>query len=81
MSAASDVADAVDSDALVELVREAVRIPSVTPNEEAFARWVFGRITESKVFSVARNGMHAGIVGAAVAASGANRGAWTSSAS
>ena len=51
MSAASDVASAVDSDALVELVREAVRIPSVTPNEEAFARWVFGRIAESEAFN------------------------------
>ena len=50
MSAASEVAGAVDSDALVELVREAVRIPSVTPNEEAFANWVFDRINESEVF-------------------------------
>ena len=50
MSAASEVASAVDSDALVELVREAVRIPSVTPHEETFAHWVFRRIKESEVF-------------------------------
>ncbi|MCQ3807331.1 MAG: hypothetical protein OXB92_07835 [Acidimicrobiaceae bacterium] len=50
MSAALEVAGAVDSDALVELVRAAVRIPSVTPNEEAFANWVFGRLNESEAF-------------------------------
>ena len=50
MSAASRVAGAVDSDAVVELVREAIRIPSVTPNEEAFARWVCRRMEESEAF-------------------------------
>ena len=57
------------------------------------SRWVVGgglsddfekfssKLELSKPLSVARNGMHAGIVGAAVAASGAGRGAWTSSAS
>ena len=38
--AADRVADAVDREALVRLVLEAVRIPSVTPHEVAFAGWV-----------------------------------------
>lgn len=50
MSAATRIADAVDSGALLELVREAVQIPSVTPNEEAFARWVCRRMEDSEVF-------------------------------
>lgn len=50
MTAASRVSSAVDSDALVELVREAVRIPSVTPHERNFAHWVFDRIEESGAF-------------------------------
>lgn len=33
------VAAAVDADEIVELVRAAVRIPSVTPDEQAFAEW------------------------------------------
>ena len=35
MSVAARVAAAVDGEAVVELVREATRIPSVTPHEEA----------------------------------------------
>lgn len=50
MTAASRVASAVDSEALVELVREAVRIPSVTPHERDFALWAFDRIEESQAF-------------------------------
>lgn len=45
-SRAATIAAAVDGDALVDLVREAVRIPSVTPNEEAFAGWVKSRLRE-----------------------------------
>ena len=33
-------AEAVDADQLVELVQQAIRIPSVTPHEEDFSRWV-----------------------------------------
>ncbi|WP_420442938.1 M20 family metallopeptidase [Candidatus Poriferisodalis sp.] len=44
------VADAVDPDAVVELVRQAVRIPSVTPNESEVARWALGRLNESRAF-------------------------------
>lgn len=40
MSVAGRVADAVDREELVRLVLEAVRIPSVTPGEAAFAAWV-----------------------------------------
>ena len=39
-SPAEFIAAAVDGDALVELAQEAVRIPSITPNEAAFADWV-----------------------------------------
>lgn len=52
-SAATRVADAVDGDAVVELVREAVHIPSVTPNEEAFARWARRQMAESDSFDSA----------------------------
>ena len=48
--AAALVASAVDADAVVELVREATRIPSVTPNEEAFARWSLDRLSDSGAF-------------------------------
>lgn len=37
---AASAAAAVDEGALVELALEAVRIPSVTPNEQAFADWL-----------------------------------------
>ena len=53
MSAAARVAAAVDGEAVVELVREATRIPSVTPHEEAFARWVWRRMDESEAFDTA----------------------------
>ena len=39
-SPAEFIAAAVDADALVELAQEAVRIPSITPHEAAFADWV-----------------------------------------
>lgn len=39
-SPAEFIAAAVDGDALLELAQEAVRIPSITPNEAAFADWV-----------------------------------------
>ncbi|WP_419933222.1 M20 family metallopeptidase [Candidatus Poriferisodalis sp.] len=39
-AAAARAAAAVDGDEVVRLVREAVGIPSVTPNEEEFGRWV-----------------------------------------
>ena len=45
-SPADEVAAAVDEEALVELVLEAVRIPSVTPDETDFAEWVRGRMEE-----------------------------------
>ncbi len=45
-SSSVTIAAAVDADALVELVTEAVRIPSVTPNEMAFAQWVESRLQE-----------------------------------
>ena len=53
MSVAARVAAAVDGEAVVELVREATRIPSVTPHEEAFARWVWRRMDESEAFDTA----------------------------
>lgn len=43
---AASVAAAVDEGALVNLAREAVRIPSVTPDEAAFADWVRDRLEE-----------------------------------
>ena len=49
MNASAKVANAVDCDALVELVRDAVRIPSVTPNEEAFARWALTQLNQTAV--------------------------------
>ena len=33
-------AEAVNPDGLVELLQEAIRIPSVTPHEAEFAQWV-----------------------------------------
>ena len=49
-NAATRVAAAVDGEAVVELVREATRIPSVTPDEEAFARWAWRQMAESDAF-------------------------------
>ena len=43
---AASVAAAVDESALLDLAREAVRIPSVTPDEAAFAEWVRDRLEE-----------------------------------
>ncbi len=43
---AASVAASVDEGALVNLAREAVRIPSVTPDEAAFAEWVRDRLEE-----------------------------------
>ncbi len=40
------VAAAVDGDSLVDLARQAVRIPSVTPQEGAFAAWVKRQLDE-----------------------------------
>ncbi|MCE2528088.1 MAG: M20 family metallopeptidase, partial [Actinomycetia bacterium] len=45
--AAAIVASAVDGDSLVDLVREAVRIPSITADEGRFADWVKSRLEES----------------------------------
>ena len=42
---AAAVADAVDADGLVELVRSATRIPSVTGDEAEFAMWVRDQIS------------------------------------
>ena len=52
-SGATRVAEAVDGEAVTELVREATRIPSVTPNEEAFARWAWRQMAESDAFDSA----------------------------
>ncbi|MDE0516344.1 MAG: hypothetical protein OXH43_08410, partial [Acidimicrobiaceae bacterium] len=52
-TAAVRVASAVDGEAVVQLVREATRIPSVTPNEEEFARWACRQMTESDAFDSA----------------------------
>ena len=52
-SAATRVASAVDGEAVTELVREATRIPSVTPNEQEFARWACRRMAESDAFDSA----------------------------
>ena len=41
-----EVAAAVDQEALVGLVLEAVRIPSVTPGEMAFAEWARTQLEE-----------------------------------
>ncbi len=52
-SAATRVSSAVDGEAVTELVREATRIPSVTPNEEEFARWACRQMIESDAFDSA----------------------------
>ena len=51
--AAARVAAAVDGDAVVELLRAATRIPSVTPDEEAFARWARQQMAQSDAFDSA----------------------------
>ena len=51
--AAALVADAVDADAVVELLQQAVRIPSVTPNESDIARWALSCLNESGAFHTA----------------------------
>ncbi len=53
MTAATRAAEAVDGEAVVELVREAVRIPSVTPNEDHFARWTWHQMAASDAFDSA----------------------------
>ena len=45
-SPADEVAAAVDEEGLVRLVLEAVRIPSITPDETAFAVWARNRMEE-----------------------------------
>ena len=47
------VAAAVDGEAVTALVREATRIPSVTPNEKEFARWARRQMAESEAFDSA----------------------------
>jgi len=47
---AQAAAAAVDADAVVELLTEAIAIPSITPDEEAFACWVHERMKESAAF-------------------------------
>ena len=46
-SPAASIAAAVDGDALVALARQAVRIPSITPNEKPFADWVKTQLEKS----------------------------------
>ena len=50
ISAATRVASAVDGEAVIQLTREATRIPSVTPNEEEMARWACHQMSESDAF-------------------------------
>jgi len=47
---AERIAEAVDPEALIELVQQATRIPSVTPNERDFAGWVHAELNSSQVF-------------------------------
>ncbi|MCY4067846.1 MAG: M20/M25/M40 family metallo-hydrolase [Acidimicrobiaceae bacterium] len=44
------IASAVDAEAVTELVREAVRVPSITPDEQEFARWAQQQMVESGAF-------------------------------
>jgi len=44
--AAQAAAAAVDSEAVVELVRTATQIPSITPNEKEFANWVGEQLSD-----------------------------------
>ncbi len=46
MMTADEIATAVDPDELVGLLRAAVAIPSITPNERSFANWVVDRLNE-----------------------------------
>lgn len=49
-SAPERAAAAVDGEKVVQLVREATAIPSVTPNEEEFARWVLSTMNATGAF-------------------------------
>ncbi len=49
-SMANRAADAVDPEALVQMVRDATGIPSVTPNERDFANWVHEQMQASSAF-------------------------------
>ncbi len=40
------VADSVDADALVDILQQAIAIPSVTPHEGDFARWVHDQLDD-----------------------------------
>ncbi len=44
--ASKSVVEAVDADGVVELVRAATQIPSVTPNERQFAEWVGEQLSD-----------------------------------
>lgn len=46
LQASRSAADAVDADGVVELVREATQIPSVTPNEKEFAEWINEQLSD-----------------------------------
>ncbi len=50
ISASQRAAAAVDGDEVVRMVREATRIPSVTPDEETFAQWVLDSMHASGAF-------------------------------
>lgn len=50
MAAPERAAAAVDGDEIVRLVRAAVGIPSVTPNEGPFARWVLDTMNATSAF-------------------------------
>lgn len=41
------VADSVDADVVVELLQQAIGVPSVTPNEGDFARWVHDQLDDN----------------------------------
>lgn len=41
------VAESVDADVLVELLQQAIAIPSVTPHEEDFAQWVHDQLDDN----------------------------------
>lgn len=41
------VAESVDADVLVELLQQAIAIPSVTPQEEDFAQWVHDQLDDN----------------------------------
>ncbi|MDE0217373.1 MAG: M20/M25/M40 family metallo-hydrolase [bacterium] len=41
------VAESVDADMLVELLQQAIAIPSVTPHERDFARWAHSQLSDN----------------------------------